>query len=119
VSRVRYELGSFIPEDGILHSHHHENLKSYVLLLFLIYFLFIVLQCVNINYLHIRTLLHSINRKGEAIAVRGPRGPQDREMVRLPHFLDYRLTDVDEAVSLMCDCPSSPESSLVLISVRS
>jgi hypothetical protein len=24
---VRYELGFYIPEDGILHSHRHENLK--------------------------------------------------------------------------------------------
>jgi hypothetical protein len=29
---VRYELGSFIPEDSILHSHRLENLKSYVAL---------------------------------------------------------------------------------------
>jgi hypothetical protein len=28
---VRYELGSFIPEDGILHSHRRENLKSYIM----------------------------------------------------------------------------------------
>jgi hypothetical protein len=26
---VRYELSYFIPEDGILHSHSSENLKSY------------------------------------------------------------------------------------------
>jgi hypothetical protein len=25
---VRYELGFYIPEDDILHSHRHENLKS-------------------------------------------------------------------------------------------
>jgi hypothetical protein len=29
VSPVRYELGSYIPEDGIPHSHRKENLKSY------------------------------------------------------------------------------------------
>jgi hypothetical protein len=29
VSPVRYELGFYIPEDGILHSHRRENLKSY------------------------------------------------------------------------------------------
>jgi hypothetical protein len=27
VSSVRYELGFYIPEDGILHSHSRENLK--------------------------------------------------------------------------------------------
>jgi hypothetical protein len=32
VSPVRYELGFYIPEDGILHSHRHENLKSYIAL---------------------------------------------------------------------------------------
>jgi hypothetical protein len=26
---VRYDLGSYIPEDGILHSHRRESLKSY------------------------------------------------------------------------------------------
>jgi hypothetical protein len=29
VSPVRYELRFYIPEDGILHSHRRENLKSY------------------------------------------------------------------------------------------
>jgi hypothetical protein len=32
VSHVRYELGVYIPEDGILHSHRRENLKSYIAL---------------------------------------------------------------------------------------
>jgi hypothetical protein len=30
VSHVRYELGFYIPEDGILHSHRQENLSAYV-----------------------------------------------------------------------------------------
>jgi hypothetical protein len=30
VSLVKYELGFYIPEDGILHSHRRENLKSYM-----------------------------------------------------------------------------------------
>jgi hypothetical protein len=29
VSPVKYEMGFYIPEDGILHSHCRENLKSY------------------------------------------------------------------------------------------
>jgi hypothetical protein len=32
VSPVRYELGFYISEDGILHSHRRENLKSYITL---------------------------------------------------------------------------------------
>jgi hypothetical protein len=32
VSPVKYELGVYIPEDGILHSHRRENLKSYIAL---------------------------------------------------------------------------------------
>jgi hypothetical protein len=28
VSPVKYELGFYIPEDDILHSHRRENLKS-------------------------------------------------------------------------------------------
>jgi hypothetical protein len=31
VSPLRYELGFYIPEDGILHSHRRENLRSYIL----------------------------------------------------------------------------------------
>jgi hypothetical protein len=30
VSPVRYELVSYIPEDGIPHSHRRENLKPYI-----------------------------------------------------------------------------------------
>jgi hypothetical protein len=32
VSPVKYELGVYIPEDDILHSHSRENLKSYITL---------------------------------------------------------------------------------------
>jgi hypothetical protein len=32
VSPVRYELDFHIPEDGILHSHRRENLKSYIVM---------------------------------------------------------------------------------------
>jgi hypothetical protein len=31
MSPVRYELGFYTPEDGILHSHRREHLKSYML----------------------------------------------------------------------------------------
>jgi hypothetical protein len=34
VSPVRYELGFYISEDGILHSHRRENLKSYTVFLY-------------------------------------------------------------------------------------
>jgi hypothetical protein len=30
VSPVKYELGFYIPEHGILHSHRRESLKSYM-----------------------------------------------------------------------------------------
>jgi hypothetical protein len=29
---MRYELGFYIQEDGILHSHRRENLRSYIAL---------------------------------------------------------------------------------------
>jgi hypothetical protein len=32
VSPVRYELGFYIPEDDVLHSHRRVNLKSYIAL---------------------------------------------------------------------------------------
>jgi hypothetical protein len=31
VSPVRYELGFYIPQDDILHSHRRENLESYLI----------------------------------------------------------------------------------------
>jgi hypothetical protein len=31
VSPVRYEMGFYIPEDDILHSHRREILKSYII----------------------------------------------------------------------------------------
>jgi hypothetical protein len=31
MSTVKYELSFYISEDGILHSHWRENLKSYVM----------------------------------------------------------------------------------------
>jgi hypothetical protein len=44
-------------------------------------------------------LFHTI--EGRAIPVTGSRGPWRCEMLTLPHFLDNRLTDGGEAVSLM------------------
>jgi hypothetical protein len=32
MSPVRYELGIYIPENGILHTYHRENLNSYLAL---------------------------------------------------------------------------------------
>jgi hypothetical protein len=40
------------------------------------------------------------------------------EMSRLPHFLDNRLTDGGEAVSLVHQLPFTPGRFLVLISAR-
>jgi hypothetical protein len=37
VSPVKYELGFYIPEDDILHSHRRENIKSYNLYGFYLY----------------------------------------------------------------------------------
>jgi hypothetical protein len=37
VSPVKYELGFYIPEDGILHSHHCENLQPYLKIISLVY----------------------------------------------------------------------------------
>jgi hypothetical protein len=39
--------------------------------------------------------------KGKAISVTGRGGPLGCDMSRLPHFLDNRLTDDGEVVSLM------------------
>jgi hypothetical protein len=50
----------------------------------------------------------SILKKGKAIPVTGLEGPQGCETSRLPHFLDDRLTDGGEVVSLMRRLPSTP-----------
>jgi hypothetical protein len=33
VSPVKYELGFYIPEDDILHSHRRDNLKAYIIII--------------------------------------------------------------------------------------
>jgi hypothetical protein len=38
MSPVKYELGFYIPEDDILHSHRHENLKSNMVVQFRYHF---------------------------------------------------------------------------------
>jgi hypothetical protein len=59
-------------------------------------------------------------RKGKrkAISVTSHEGPQGCVTSRLPHFLDNRLTDCGEVVSLTRQPPFTPGRFLVLISVR-
>jgi hypothetical protein len=47
-------------------------------------------------------------KKGKVIPVTGREGRSDCEMLRLPHFLDNRLTDRGEVVSLMRRPPFTP-----------
>jgi hypothetical protein len=42
----------------------------------------------------------NVQNKGKAISVRGCRRPQSCEPLRLPHFIDDRLTDGGKVVSL-------------------
>jgi hypothetical protein len=46
--------------------------------------------------------------KGKAIPVTGREGPWGSEMYRLPHFLENRLSDGDEDVSLTRRPPFTP-----------
>jgi hypothetical protein len=46
-------------------------------------------------------IIDKINKKGKASPVTSREGPQGCEMLRLPHFLDNRLIDGGEVVSLM------------------
>jgi hypothetical protein len=46
--------------------------------------------------------LHPKKNKGKAVPVTGHRGPYDCETSRRSHFLDNRLTDGGEVVSLTC-----------------
>jgi hypothetical protein len=66
-------------------------------------------------------LSQSLHCKNKVIPVTGRGGPYCCEMSRLPHFLDNRLTDGGEVVSLTrwpAGRPLSPGRFLVLISVR-
>jgi hypothetical protein len=54
-------------------------------------------------------LINSLVRKGNSGPVTGCEGPYGCEMLRVPHFLDNRLTDDGEAVILMC-WPATPYS---------
>jgi hypothetical protein len=47
-------------------------------------------------------------KKDEAVSVTGPGGPQGCETSRFPHFLDSRLADGGEVVSLTRRPPSTP-----------
>jgi hypothetical protein len=49
------------------------------------------------------------NVKGKTIPVTGRGGPQGFETSRLPHFLDNRLTDGGEVISLTCPPPFTPQ----------
>jgi hypothetical protein len=49
------------------------------------------------------------SKKGKALPVTGRGGPLDCEASKLPHFLDNRLTDDGEVVSLTCRPHFSPQ----------
>jgi hypothetical protein len=55
------------------------------------------------------TKLSSYECKGKAIPVTGRGGPSGYETSRLPHFLDNRLTDGGEIVSLRRRPPFGPQ----------
>jgi hypothetical protein len=48
-------------------------------------------------------------KNGKAIPVTGHGGPQGSETSRIPHFLEYQLTDGCEVVSLMRWLPFTPQ----------
>jgi hypothetical protein len=50
-----------------------------------------------------------MNGNGKAVPVTGRGGPQGCETSRLPHFLDNRLTDDGNVVSLTCRPPFTPQ----------
>jgi hypothetical protein len=61
----------------------------------------------------------SKGKKGKAIPVTGREGPYGCEKSRLPHFVDNRLTDGGEVVSLTRRSPFTPPGRFLgLISVR-
>jgi hypothetical protein len=59
------------------------------------------------NILTDKVLLRQV-KKGIPIPVTGRGGPQGCETSRPPHFLENRLTDGGEVVSLLCQPPFTP-----------
>jgi hypothetical protein len=53
--------------------------------------------------------------KGKAIPATGRGGPFGCEKLRLPYFLNKRLTDGADAVSLMCKMPPPPSQRLLVL----
>jgi hypothetical protein len=55
------------------------------------------------------TLFPSLVKKGKAIPLTGHGGPEGCETLRLPHYLDNRLTDGGKVVSLTHRPPFTPQ----------
>jgi hypothetical protein len=64
-----------------------------------------------------KSMLEDLRIKDILVAARG--GPWGCEMLRVPYFLDNRLTDGGEVMSLMRWPPFTPRRFLVFISIRS
>jgi hypothetical protein len=60
-------------------------------------------------YLHSPISWRSKDQKKESYRVTGREGPQGCETSRLPHFIDNRLTDGGEIVSLTRRPPFTPQ----------
>jgi hypothetical protein len=69
-------------------------------------FSYIIFQHVTIHY---KKLVAEGIKKGRAIPVTGRGGPQSCKTSRLPYFLDNRLTDGDDVVSLTRRPPFTPQ----------
>jgi hypothetical protein len=66
VSPVKYELNFYIPEAGIPHSHHHENLKSTY---YINIFIFLIITKIN----QFKHGWNTVRRQGQLEPVYGPR----------------------------------------------
>jgi hypothetical protein len=60
-------------------------------------------------FMMVTSLWTSLTVKGKAIPVTGREGPYVFETSRLPHYLDNRLTDGGEVVSLTRRPPFTPQ----------
>jgi hypothetical protein len=67
-----------------------------------------VFICLGLTELVCEFPLHYYKGKGKSIRVTGHRGPLGCETLRTPHFLDSRLTDGGEVVSLTSRPPFTP-----------
>jgi magnesium-transporting ATPase (P-type) len=89
VSAVSYELGFYIPEDGILHRHRRETLKSYILILLFMYLFTFSgksVICCRVTPLQKAMVVELIKKSKKAVTLAIGDGANDVSMIKAAHI---------------------------------